>query len=120
MRDYYSLRDQTVNDFMPETYLIQLENEFECEPQYRAFLSTFKEGELWIFKPGEASNRGFGIRVFNDLKKIHAHIREYLLSMDRAKGRFKNIILQRYIKNPLLINRRKFDIRVFALFVAHA
>lgn len=75
---------------------------------------------MWIFKPGEASNRGFGIRVFKDLNKINAHIREYLVSVERLKGRFKNIILQRYIQNPLLINKRKFDIRVFALFVGHA
>lgn len=70
---------------MPETYLIQLENGFECDPQYRAFLQAYQEESehLWIFKPGEASNRGFGIRVFNDQKKITAHIKEYLLSIDR-------------------------------------
>ena len=122
MREYYALKGQSVFDYMPETYLIQLENDFECDPQYRAFLQAYQEEpeHLWIFKPGEASNRGFGIKVFNDLKKITAHIKEYLLSMDRQRGRFKNIILQRYIRNPLLVYKRKFDIRVFALFVAHA
>ena len=98
MREYYALRGQSVFDYMPETYLIRLENDFECDPQYRAFLKAFDDepeenGHLWIFKPGEASNRGFGIRVFNDLKKINAHIKEYLMSMDRQRGRFKNIIL---------------------------
>ena len=33
---------------------------------------------------------------------------------------FRHIILQKYILNPLLINKRKFDIRVFALMVGHA
>ena len=38
----------------------------------------------------------------------------------RGQGRFRNCILQKYIKRPLLIHKRKFDIRVFALAVCHA
>ena len=38
----------------------------------------------------------------------------------RGCGRFRNCILQKYIKRPLLINKRKFDIRVFTLSVCHA
>ena len=40
------------------------------------------------------------------------------LMMDyRAAG--QTVILQKYICNPLLINRRKFDIRCFALVTSH-
>lgn len=38
MRDYYTFQGKSVFDYMPETYMIQLEKEFECDPQYRAFL----------------------------------------------------------------------------------
>lgn len=73
---------------------------------------------FWIFKPGEASNRGHGIKVFNSLKNIENHIEKELI--DSGKCCYSNFILQQYITNPLLVERRKFDIRVFALFVAHA
>lgn len=77
---------------------------------------------MWIFKPGESTNRGNGIRVFNDFDKIKAHLVEYCRNAEnrRGQGRHRTCIIQKYIKKPLLIHRRKFDIRVFALAVCHA
>jgi hypothetical protein len=42
---------------------------------YQQFKSNYKKGELWIYKPGEASNRGNGIKVLKDLPIIEDHIR---------------------------------------------
>lgn len=112
---------------MPETYLIPLDDNFENSLQFQTFKSVFKEKELWIFKPGEATNRGHFIDVFNSLAAIIKNIKEFLSSNEegsRQNGggprRYRSVILQRYIANPLLVHKRKFDIRVFALVVCHA
>lgn len=67
--------------------------------------------DVWIVKPGENSNRGCGIEVFKDLDKIKRKIAPNL-------GANRTYIIQKYIKNPLLINKRKFDIRTFALMTS--
>jgi tubulin monoglycylase TTLL3/8 len=56
-------------------------------------------------KPGYAS-RGRGIVVLSKYYDILKYIKE-------AKGR--NWVIQKYIENPLIINKRKFDIRQWVL-----
>jgi len=56
----------------------------------------------WIVKPADMS-RGRGIKIFNNL----AEILEY--------GREHQYIVQKYIENPMIIKRRKFDIRQWVL-----
>ena len=63
---------------------------------------------IWIIKPGENSNRGNGIKVESELSKIKSLTHTYTAS-DRT------MILQKYIDNPLLYQRRKFDVRCFSL-----
>lgn len=53
--------------------------------------------------------------MFSDLDKLTKHIEKA-----ESEAKYRSCILQKYITNPLLINSRKFDIRVFALLVAHA
>ena len=69
---------------------------------------------MWIIKPGENSNRGNGIKVEQDLNKI----RSLVLSYCSGNGT-RTMILQKYIDNPLLYQRRKFDIRCFSLVTCH-
>jgi len=52
------------------------------------FVSKFNVGELWIYKPGEASNRGNGIRVLNDLLKIEEHINQEIARNGRGYSNF--------------------------------
>ena len=57
---------------------------------------------MWIAKPAGKS-RGRGISIFANLK----------LLMEFIKG--KHYVVQKYIENPLIIQKRKFDIRQWVL-----
>ena len=67
----------------------------------------------WIVKPGENSNRGWGISVVHDMQEV----RQLVATAGgiNAVGYQKTFIVQKYIDNPFLIHRRKFDFRVYAL-----
>ena len=66
------------------------------------------EDNIWIIKPGENSNRGKGIIITRDLKRIE----------DLEPTATHTYIIQKYIDKPLLINKRKFDIRCFGLITS--
>ena len=65
---------------------------------------------IWILKPGENTNCGNGIQVARDFNEIVQIVTESNKSNKR-----RTCIVQKYIHNPLLIHRRKFDIRTFAM-----
>lgn len=63
---------------------------------------------VWIVKPGENTNRGSGITVCRDFEQIKSIVDNKILLKD---GKYRSYIVQKYIEHPLLINKRKFDIR---------
>ena len=75
--------------------------------------SHFIGHNLWILKPTKL-NRGRGVHIFRSLDSLRDLVSQY------TKGRksftsTNEFIIQKYIEAPLLINRRKFDIRMWVL-----
>lgn len=102
---------------MPETYIVDLPEKANSKyvlehEEFQAFTRAFTKDSWWIIKPGEDSNRGHGIKVLNNLQKIKECI---MYEFNNGLKQYKTCIIQRYIENPYLVHRRKFDIRVFAL-----
>lgn len=93
-----SPKANTTFNIMPLTFVLPKE--------YVGFLEAFsefeeQEGKLnyWIMKPA-AKSRGRGIEVLNDISSV-------------IYG--EPMIMQRYLKNPLLLNGYKFDMRIYVL-----
>lgn len=68
---------------------------------------------IWILKPGENTNCGNGIQVAKDFNEIV----EIVTEASRGNKR-RTCIVQKYIHNPLLIHKRKFDIRTYAMITS--
>lgn len=101
---------------------------FDSVVQQKLPPSTHFVGEnIWILKPS-GFNRGRGIHVFSDLetlKTLFSEFQEIGLAKKIRKskhppkenGKISSLkfVIQKYIESPLLINNRKFDIRVWVL-----
>ncbi|CAD8123980.1 unnamed protein product [Paramecium sonneborni] len=134
MRNYMKIIKEEYTKYIPRTFHIQ---QGITDPEYIKFIDYYnkrqeemKEQEkklqmnykrdkkirpisLWIVKPGECSNRGNGITVCQDLLDINKFIME-----EQPDGRQRTYIIQQYIDNPFLYNKRKFDIRCYMLLTS--
>ena len=114
MKKFYSAIGENVFDYLPITFHLQ---HGEDDSSFYEFIKTFesfkakKMHNLWILKPGENCNRGNGICVCNTLEQI----RQELKNNPFPKTGEHTFVIQKYIERPFLINRRKFDIRLYCL-----
>ena len=94
--NYYTMRRKFPKDFdyMPETFSYP-EDQDEIETKFSNY--ELNENDLWLIKP-KTGSLGEGIYIFEDLKKTPD---VYLIS--------------RYISNPHLINKLKYDFRIYVL-----
>lgn len=109
MKRYYESHGLDPFQVVPETFLVE---EWQEDPQLQLFTTAFDENlgsNTWIIKPGENTNCGHGIRVSRDLQEIRT------LVSGASKTRRRSFLIQRYLDAPLLISKRKFDIRCYGL-----
>jgi hypothetical protein len=104
-----------VIDFRNNNYFSQVHSfkVFMINVKTKGLPSTHFIGRnVWIMKPA-GFNRGRGIKVFNDFDVLDDIVKEILAN--KAPGTAMTYVIQKYIEKPLLINNRKFDIRVWVL-----
>lgn len=109
LRAFYLSAGKQVFDIVPITFHVTSVNDLN----FKEFEKVFSQSEgsnVWIIKPGENTNRGKGISVSSNLGEIKEIVTE--------KSSTHTCIIQKYIDRPLLINKRKFDIRCFALLTS--
>jgi hypothetical protein len=77
---YYKIKGKSSSVAFPQTYHIK---SLENDQNYKEFLNEFTRlsknkslQNIWIVKPGENSNRGTGIDVFNDARRLKFLVRE--------------------------------------------
>ena len=99
--NYYNMRKKFPNDFdyMPETFAYP-ENKNLIEEKFNNY--KLDENDLWLIKP-KTGSLGEGISIFENLSKTPD---VYLLS--------------KYISNPHLINKLKYDFRIYVLITGLA
>ena len=73
-------------------------------------LREMKPEDVWILKPN-ITNQGLGVRVFNDLGTLRD-----ILSSEEAWN-LREWVVQRYVRHPLVVDSRKFHVRVYVLCV---
>lgn len=98
-------------DFIPTTYVLPSDYNIFVE-EYRKFPQS-----TWILKPCGKS-QGDGIFLINNLAKLKKWSRESrkYLSHNLSNLSSKDVyVISRYIHNPLLIGRKKFDLRIYVL-----
>ena len=119
LKNYYTALGKNVFEVVPLTFHIK---KGESDPEFFHFIEEFKSIEaeklktrmvnLWIVKPGENTNRGQGITLASSLSEIKQLISSV---SDPVTKEPRTYIIQKYIEKPLLLHKRKFDIRCYTL-----
>ena len=120
MKKYYEVLNRDPFQVLPLTFHIQNGPEDAEFARFQAAFRTFEREKalknIWIVKPGENTNRGTGISVCSSLEEVKSQVNTH--SICPLSGQKRTFILQKYIETPLLIHKRKFDIRCYGLLTA--
>lgn len=101
MKVYYDSLGRDPFTVLPTTFHIAKDDEGASLLEFQEYYESSPH-KIWIVKPAQNSNQGCGINVYNNLEQIQKKV---------TTGKSRSYVVQRYLENPLLINKRKFDIR---------
>ena len=123
LKTYCNLLNIDLFRIIPVTYHIvngENDSEFERFIHENAYLDANSQevrlNGVWIVKPGENTNRGTGIAVVSTVSQLQKEF-NYRPNGAVAGGK-RTFIVQKYLETPLLLNRRKFDIRCYVLITS--
>uniref|UniRef100_A0A3Q2ZQ29 Tubulin tyrosine ligase like 10 n=1 Tax=Kryptolebias marmoratus TaxID=37003 RepID=A0A3Q2ZQ29_KRYMA len=106
-----------MEEFIPTTFRMDVRKERDI------FFALFTS--MWICKP-TGQNQGKGIFLLKSLEDVEAfrlklqHLEDNQANRSLHHLQNQPYIVQRYIQNPLLLKRRKFDVRSYLLIACTA
>jgi hypothetical protein len=112
------VEDLVVTDYgyLPPTWILPQEYQ-----QFKEALDNNKaEPNLWILKPSDRS-KGVGIELISSTEQIPEFLKSCepsssnILPSHLPKWSQNSYVISRYVSDPLLLNKRKFDLRVYVL-----
>ena len=103
-------RSISMHDFYPETFFLEDPDERWQFKQRQPVIE--RPDNVWIYKPG-GSSRGRGIQILWETQKLIKN-GFYPPGAPRDPTR----VVQRYLQQPLLLEQRKFDIRLYWLLAS--
>jgi hypothetical protein len=95
--------NEYLSSIHPKTYILKVNK--TSEKEIDDFIKSFGEKNMLIVKPAGLYG-GQGIQIFNNLDDVYDYV---------SKDKESSYIMQQYITNPLLLDKKKFDIRVHVL-----
>jgi len=107
MMAYYTSHGRDPFAALPLTFVMRNSSDPEFALWQRAFgeIGDAKGQRLWLLKPGQNANRGNGIKVCDSEEEVRKHL-------DSKERLF---VVQKYMELPMLVHKRKFDIRAYCL-----
>ena len=101
-------RVENISDDMLLRLLVALDA-VRVAPSFQTAINGSPSKNVWIVKPAGKS-RGRGIQCFSNLEEILKHTSTTVQGCAETQW-----VVQKYIENPLIIHKRKFDIRQWVL-----
>ena len=101
------------NNFYINYFYVNLSKKIGTRQRIKIPKTFYIGKNLWLLKRTNL-NRGREMKVLSNLDDI---IKEINFMFEGKKQKPNNLIIQKYLESPLLYNGRKFDIRIWVLFL---